>query len=184
MDSSVLLYLVYPDAPAPIDPATGVEVSEPFVRIEGLLEGLDSRESVIIVPTPVLSELLIRAEGRQPEVLAAITGRRAVEIAPFDVQAAVENAALRRTQKRAGGRTSQAKNEVRFDLQILAIARARGAQIMYTDDASLRSRCAVEKMVVRGIADLPIPESKRQIAMALPSRADNETKPERPSPGA
>jgi rRNA-processing protein FCF1 len=167
LDSSVLLYLVYPSAPAPIDPVSGVKVEHCEQRIEGLLEELDIRETQIIVPTPVVSELLIRAHDRQSEILAVLTGKKAVVVQSFDMQAAVENAALRRSKKLIKPFGTQTKNEVRFDLQIMAIAKVCQADFLYTDDNNLRKRCEQAGIAVRGIGDIPVPDSKRQIGIPM-----------------
>jgi predicted nucleic acid-binding protein len=174
LDTSVLLYLVYPNAPAPIDPATGARVEHCEQRIEGFLEEMDARETQIIIPTPVLSELLIRAHDRQSEILAVLTGKKAVVVQAFDLQAAVENAALRRDKKLTRAFAAQTKNEVRFDLQIMAIAKVCQADFLYTDDGNLVKRCRQAGMAVRGIADIPVPDSKRQIGMPLEPQDEGE----------
>ena len=173
LDTSVLLYLAYPNAPAPADHKTGKPVTHCQERIEGLLEGLDGAKSQLIIPTPVLSEMLINAADRQVEILAALTNKSSVQVAPFDHAAAVENAALRRSRlaalmKRGRGVT---KIEVKFDLQILAIARVTQCELILTDDSPLRTRASAAGFRVAGIADLDVPDSKRQIAMLLATPA-------------
>lgn len=164
LDTSVLVYLINPNAPAPLDPSTGKHVPHCQQRIEGLLEDLDESAVQLVLPTPVLSELLIRAGDRQIEVLAALSNKKSVQILPFDQFAAVENAQLRRTSlsKKARG---ESKKEVSFDLQILAIARVARAKMILSDDVNLRKRARQAGMEVHGIADLGLPESKRQMGM-------------------
>lgn len=163
LDSSALVYLSDPTASAPIDPATGKPVAHCQERIEGLLEDMDDSGAHLILPTPVLSEVLIREQTRRAEALAVLSNSKAIQIVPFDVQAAVENAALRRGKlsRKARGET---KKEVSFDLQIMAIARVVNADLVLTDDDQLRKRCEKAGMRVIGIADLPVPDSKRQMA--------------------
>jgi len=168
LDSSVLIYLAYPETSAPIDPSTGKPTSHCQERIESLLEDIDKSGAQLIVPAPVLSELLILAEKRQVEILAALTNKKAVLVLPFDQAAAVENAALRRGKlnRRSRGET---KKEVSFDLQILAIARVAGAELLLTDDAPLRGRGEQAGMKVKGIAEIPVHDAKRQIGMFDPA---------------
>lgn len=165
LDSSVLIYLAYPDAPAPTDPATGDLVAHCQERIEGLLEDLDRSGSQLLVPTPVLSELLIRAGDKQLELLASVTNRKAVTVVPFDAAAAIENAALRRSKKISKASTGETRKEVSFDLQIVAIARVADADIVLTDDLNLRRHCEAAGLRVRGVSDLALPDSKRQIGI-------------------
>ncbi|WP_371181196.1 hypothetical protein [Xanthomonas sacchari] len=169
MDNSVLLYLVHPKAPAPIDPESGKPVEHCIERIEGLLDDLEKEGVEIVVPTPVLSELLIKAPGREPEILSALTNRRAVRIVPFDSMAAIENAILRRPKSARHGAT---KKEVSFDLQILAITRTVDATMILTDDATLRRRAIAAGIKVKGIGELGIPETKRQHGLPFDRQAD------------
>lgn len=186
LDTSVLVYLINPNAPAPLDPSTGKHVTHCQQRIEGLLEDLDESDVQLVVPTPVLSELLIRAGDRQIEVLAALSNKKPVQMLPFDQAAAVENAQLRRTSLSKKAR-SESKKEVSFDLQILAIARVARAKMILSDDVNLRKRARQAGMEVHGIADLGLPESKRQIGMFVdqdesvqPDEAPGETADEKP----
>ncbi|MGQ0430502.1 MAG: type II toxin-antitoxin system VapC family toxin [Gammaproteobacteria bacterium] len=166
VDTSVLIYLAYPNASAPLDPKTHKPVTHCAERIEGLIEQLDKSDTELVIPTPVLSELLIRAHNRQAEILAAVSQGKSVQLAPFDEMAAVENAALRRRGLSTAAR-SDTKKEVSFDLQILAIARVTGCEVVLTDDEDLRKRCETAGIKVWGIADLVLPDASRQIAMTL-----------------
>lgn len=115
---------------------------------------MDKARVQLIVPTPVLSELLIMAEARQIEILNALTNKRAVQVVPFDQMAAVENAALRRSKLKRKIR-GETKKEVSFDLQILAIARAAGAETLFTDDEQLTRRCHMAGMEGNGYCRHP-----------------------------
>lgn len=161
LDTSVLVFLINPGAPAPLDPATGECVTHCRERIEGLLEDFDASGVQLVVPTPVLSELLIRSGNRQAEVIAALSDKRSVQVAPFDVAAAVENAALRRSRSSSKS-PGETKKDVSFDLQILAIARVAGASKILTDDENLRKRASRAGLQTLGIADIPISDAKRQ----------------------
>jgi rRNA-processing protein FCF1 len=130
----------------------------------------------MVIPTPVLSELLICVGNAQAEVLATVTGKRSVVVAPFDQMAAVENAQLRRS-KASRKKRGETKKEVSFDLQILAIARTNEAEIILTDDRNLRRRCLQTGMKVKGIADLALPDSKRQMLL-LASESNDDDEPE------
>ena len=171
VDTSVLAHLLAPDVPAPIDPATGLPVQYCQERIEGLLASLDKAGAQLVIPTPVLSELLIKALGREADVLAVLANSRSVVIQPFDEMAALENAQLRRTKFSKSGAT---KKEVSFDLQILAIARTVGAEKILTDDQNLRKRAVSAGMEVIGIAEIPLDDSQRQISMFLDSDAGGD----------
>lgn len=171
IDTSVLIFMADPSAPAPLHPTTRKPVSHCRERVESLIEGLNDSSAVVIVPTPVLSELLIRAADRQQELLAVITGKRGVQVSPFDAMAAVENSQLRRSRRLAVAKQGETKKEVSFDLQVLAIARVNNADMVLTDDVNLRRRCVQSGMKVLGIADLPLSDAKRQIDLLLEHRS-------------
>jgi hypothetical protein len=57
--------------------------------------------------------------------------------------------------------------EVKYDRQIVAIARVRQATAIYTDDAALRNIAALLDLNVVGIADLELPPEKAQVFSRL-----------------
>jgi predicted nucleic acid-binding protein len=167
VDTTVLVYLANPRAQPPIDPSTQQPVEHCHERIMGLIDELDEGDTLLIVPTPSLSEVLIKYTSKEAEIIATLQGKRAILIAPFDTRAAIENAAYRAREKgvkRSKGRT---KKEVSFDLQILAIAKVNEVDLLLTDDQELRKHAQKVGIKCAGIADLAIPDSRRQIPMAL-----------------
>jgi hypothetical protein len=91
-------------------------------------------------------------------------------IMPFDSLAAIEAAAMTRTaidagDKRGGSEATWAK--VKFDRQIVAIAKITQATAIYSDDADVRAIAAAEGIPVIGLAELPLPPQNPQIEMQL-----------------
>ena len=128
LDSSVLLLVLDPTARPPIDPATGQPLDKASQRIEYLIENLTADKEQIVIPTPVLSEVLVHAGDAMTPYLDALNGQAAFRIAPFDQKAAIEAALA----------TSDAiKTKIMFDRQIVAIAKAEGAHAVYSDDADI-----------------------------------------------
>jgi hypothetical protein len=68
-DASVLLLLLDPDASPPKDRATGQAVEQAKARIEHLIATLERQRTKVIIPTPVLSEVLVRAGDAAPAYL-------------------------------------------------------------------------------------------------------------------
>lgn len=87
------------------------------------------------------------------------------KIVPFDTRAAIELAQITRVaidsgDKKAGSSSSWAK--VKFDRQIVAIARTEGAQTIYSDDEDI-VRCARKLGIeVIGICELSLPPDSLQ----------------------
>jgi hypothetical protein len=58
-DASVLVYVVTPNACAPVDAATDQPVTHCKERVEHLIGHLQRDKAKIIVPTPALAEVLV-----------------------------------------------------------------------------------------------------------------------------
>src|SRR6266851_9960754 len=137
IDNTFLSLMLHPRAKPPKDPATGKAVERIGDRIEKLQEELDSESERKILPTPVLSEFLILAGRDGPGYLEKLSGMKNILVKPFDQVAAIELAAVEvedrlKQGKRAGSASPWSK--LRFDRQIVAIARTNGAKRIYSDD--------------------------------------------------
>lgn len=158
VDSSVLLYLIDPDVPAPraVDGSLPDRCKE---RVDYLIDQMSKAGDRLLVPTPVLAEVLVRSGSAGPDWLNTLRGRKAVRVAPFDERAAVECA--EQTRLRAARTRSSPRAKAKFDEQIVAIAIVERAEMILSDDPDIRS-LAPPSIVVRGIADLDLPPSAAQ----------------------
>jgi predicted nucleic acid-binding protein len=93
------------------------------VRISHLVATLDKQKAKIVVPTPALSEVLIGAADAAPAYLEILSRHSRFRIAPFGERAAGD---------KKEGSSNWAK--VKFDRQIVAIARIEGAERIYSND--------------------------------------------------
>ena len=172
-DATMLSMLLRPGTRAPLDPATGLPVEHAEVRIAELVTQLQKAKSVIIVPTPALSELLVKAGTAGPGILQAVQRSSAFRIEGFDIRAAVELAQMTNelgtaADKRAGIDAPWTK--IKFDRQIIAIARVNRAESIYTDDEALITFAAMNDIPCVRVADLPIPASARQTELPFDAR--------------
>ncbi len=128
-------------------------------RLEWLLKTIEKEKSKIIVPTPALSEVLIGAGDAAPQYLDIINRSSRFKIVPFGERAAVEAAAAHREAIGAGdkkeGVTSWAK--VKFDRQIVAIAKVEGAHRIYSDDSDIARISKRDGIEVASLNDLAVP---------------------------
>jgi hypothetical protein len=175
LDASILVYWVDPYAPAPIDPQTGKPVSHCSVRIMHLISRLQSDGTKIIVPTPALAEVLVKAQAAAPGWLAEFKRTKHIRVVAFDERAAVEHA-MRQEARLLSNRRSKARPKAKFDDQILAIAAVEGVDTIYSDDGDIR-KDAPSSMQVLGIGDLPIPKKEPQLMLEL-----SPSQPEKASP--
>ena len=139
-DATTLLHFLEPNAKPPLDPATNEPVTDAKSRVDHLIETLEKRRETIVIPTPALSEVLVHANDAGPRYLEILNTSRCFRIEPFDQRAAVELAtmtreALREGNLRAGTQATRAK--LKFDRQIIAIARTQNETTIYSDDEDI-----------------------------------------------
>jgi hypothetical protein len=68
--------------------------------------------------------------------------------------------------------------KIKFDRQIVAIAKVSAATAIYTDDEKLITFATLHDIPCTRIADLPIPDSARQLGLTLPPpKSDDEDGP-------
>lgn len=169
-DATMLLLLLRPGVRAPLDPGTGRPVAHAEQRIAQLVGDLERARVKIVVPTPALSELLVHAGNAGPKLVEQITRSAAFKLAPFDTLAAVEVAEMARTaiaagDKRAGAAGSWAK--VKYDRQLVGIAKVARADTIYSDDEELRRFAEAQGLQVVRLAELPLPRNIAQSELDL-----------------
>ena len=176
-DTSTLIYLLKPDAPAPVVEGSDQRVSDCHLRISYLLSELQKARATIVIPAPVIAEILVYAGTAGPEWLRILTTSRHFRPSPFDALAAVECAAIAR--KRLGSRklTNAERTKAKFDEQIVAIGKIERATVIYSDDGDIR-RLADETTKVIGVAELPLPPEERQGKLDLEAMPDDAPPPQ------
>ncbi|KAB7767614.1 PIN domain nuclease [Xanthomonas maliensis] len=140
------------------------------IRLVHLFSSIDKRKGQAIIPTPALAEYLILADQAGLEFVQAFDKRAAVKVAEFDIAAAFEAAqmhaaAIGRGDKRDG--SSEAWQKVKYDTQIVAIAKANGARLMVSNDAGVRACAARINLKVMRSDELPFPDAARQHALQM-----------------
>lgn len=88
-DASILIPLLYPNAPPPRHPENHKPIDNFKERLDYLIHQLEASREKIVVPTPALSEILVRAGEAAPKYLEKITSSASFRLAPFDTLAAV-----------------------------------------------------------------------------------------------
>ncbi len=103
------------------------------------------------------------------QYINTIAKSRVFELAAFDGKCASELALLNRGIFSTLDKKNKLEpyQKVKFDRQIVAICCANGVTERYTDDDRLANRARMCGITPIGIADIPIPESARQIVMQL-----------------
>jgi predicted nucleic acid-binding protein len=167
-DTSMLLLVLDPNAKPPADPTTEAPVAQAAARIEYLIDRLSNDREKIIVPTPVLSELLVYAGEAMQAYLQYFHDRAVFRIAPFDEKAAIEAALAHRDALNRGGLRIDAaspdttRTKIKFDRQIVAITRAEGARAVYSDDEDVIGYATQAGLAAFRTMDLDLPPEDAQ----------------------
>lgn len=164
IDAGFLGLLLHPNAKAPEDPTTNKPTAKAKERIEQLVEDLDSQRERIIIPAPALSEFLVLAGTDGPQFLTEIALQANFYVQPFDQLAAVELAGMELLARGKGHKRTPlpiitAWQKVKFDRQIIAIAKLHKVHTIYSDDGDVRE--LAEDVGIKGVAiwELPLPAS-------------------------
>lgn len=172
-DASVLIFLFEKDASGPLDPATGLPVARCYDRVNHLVETLTRDRAKIIIPTPSLAEILVKAGAAGPEWLRLISENRYIRVSSFDLRAAVEFAAMQRERKLTGIKSVEPRQKAKFDDQIVAIAKVEGADVIYSSDDGL-TKSAPPAIEVIGLTGLQLPPEDPQMQLRLDESSTRE----------
>ncbi len=135
-DTSVLLLAMHPDASPPIDPATKKALEHPKQRVDYLIRNLSKARKKIVIPAPVLTEILVHA-GESTNEYVQNFQQPPFRIVPFDTRAAIECAsAIHRHGIKGKGRENP-RAKIKFDRQIIAIAQVERVETIYSDDGDI-----------------------------------------------
>ncbi|MBN8606220.1 MAG: PIN domain-containing protein [Caulobacterales bacterium] len=144
----------------PEDPATGAPITKFAERVEYLIAQLEQTTTRIVIPTPALSEFLVRAGAAGAPVVALLSKNKNFRIAEFDRRAAIEAAEIIRHEFDVVGRQdspTDTRSKVKFDIQIAAIAKIAGVDRVYTGDQGLANKCRRQALTPVMFYELPLP---------------------------
>jgi len=137
------------------NPENGVEIADPMRRVEALIDMVESSGGSIIIPTPVLAEYLVGIDKNDHQThLNLIQRQSCFEIANFDEIAAIECAQMPSLKELKLMLKSDTANKVKFDRQIISIAKSLNVDEVWTHDKGVFNRCKELGMVVKSLADI------------------------------
>jgi predicted nucleic acid-binding protein len=167
-DANFLVPLL--DAKAKVDPAIRAKM---FYLVNRLHKAGDK----IVVPTPALAEFLIKADDAAPAYLEALNRSKYFRVVSFDQRAAVEVAAAHREALGTGDKregTASPWTKVKYDRQIVAIAKVEGVTAIFSDDPHIATYAKRDGIPVTTLADLPEPPTDAQAELPLLPPTDKE----------
>lgn len=170
-DSTTILLAIDPRAKPPLDLDTRKPIEKCQERIEHLLKTLQAAKTQILIPTPVLAEYLVGVGPNKGEYVEKITSSKNFEVAPFDIKASIELSLLTDsdldTAKKLDEKTTWAK--IKYDRQVAAIAKARNASRIYTDDTRLAACARNNGIAVTLTHEIPLPPEPPQSEIQFPA---------------
>ena len=177
VDASIALALWFPDVPC--------SVTKARERVEYLVQNLASTNERIMIPTPALSEVLVRAGSAGLEFVNQMARSSRFEIAPFDTLAAIEVsiaiADAVRTGNKRGKNVKDTWAKIKFDHQIVAICKVREVKTLYSDDPGLCNFAERMGIHTYALADLPLPTEEPNLFTLLEETESLLALPESPN---
>ena len=154
LDAGILIKLFSQRAP-----------TEDRQKLVYLVDTLQKTRERIAIPTPALSEYLVKAGKATEGILEQIRKSAVFRVVSFDQRAAIECAlaikrALDHGDKKSGSTSTWAK--VKFDWQIVAIAKVANASRIYTEDSDVKRYAAMVGIAVSSVSDLQLPPDAKQ----------------------
>jgi hypothetical protein len=165
-DATVLCIVLHEHAGIPNDFRTGQPIEHAAERIDALIDELTKDGEQIVVPTPALCEALVFAGLDAPLYVEEMESKSCFKIVPFDKRAAIEIAIRTRAAIDLGDKKEEVQSpwqKVKYDRQIVAIARVEGASAIYSTDEHIHKHAQLWGVPVLSISDLPARPQKQQI---------------------
>jgi predicted nucleic acid-binding protein len=178
-DTATLLLLLDPNASPPKEPETGERIDRCKERLDHLVSQFEEHREKVIIPTPTLSEVLVRAGDAGPAYLETLNTSACFKIVPFDIRASVELAVMTRQaldqgDKKEGHGGPSAK--IKFDRQIIAISRVEGAETIYSDDSDMRKLASKYGLQIICTHEIPLPPEDPQARLFDDNDSVDESK--------
>lgn len=166
IDATMLMHFLQPGAASP-KTASGELVLRAKDRVENLISELERLGEHLLVPTPALAEVLVQLDPtRVTQTIDDLSRLAVFSVESFDQRAAIELAAMLRDELKTGRKRRLTREEtwakLKFDRQIVAIAKVHRATTIYSDDRDIRALGARAKMRVVGLAELELPPTLAQ----------------------
>jgi len=158
VDANVLVLLLDPDGAMD-------QIERGKDRILHFIETLAQDRTEIIVPAPVIAELVAGRVERIEEIVTILTRTRGFSVQPFDTVAAIQTGELiRQVQDSipANERLPGWKVAMKYDAMIAATARVRRAKAVCTADEGMARYLRGSGIDIILISDLPLPPEDPQ----------------------
>ena len=179
-DTSTILLALDPKCRPPIDPATGKPLTHCRDRVDNLIKTISNAKLRILIPTPVLSEFLVKAGPNKAQYVEELAKSPVFRIEPFDSRAAIELAEMTSQGLKPGKKLTsvESKAKLKFDRQIVAIAKVNQVTAIYTDDKKLAAVAKSWGIPAVLTWELELPKNTLQLPFEEPSSSNVDRGPD------
>lgn len=175
LDSSILTVAFDRHSSPPTD-LSGNPVEFAKEKVIHFLDSAAKNEIQIILPTPVIAEILTASSVNQDALFALLSKSDAMCIQSFDNRAALTHAKLAREYDPKKLKGISSKQAVKFDRQIIAIGELHNAETIYTADQGMHKYASKLGLTVKGVDAMPLPPHIAQPSLHLVSTNEIEEK--------
>lgn len=176
-DTSTLLLAIDPGAKPPLDPETNQPLEHAKRRVEYLIRTLSKDKAKVLIPAPVLAEVLVHAGSAANDYVQSLQ-KSPFRVAPFDTRAAIEWAAGMEISRSTSKRKAAPWAKVKFDHQIVAVAKVEDVETIYSDDGDIYTMAKRAGLNVVRSSELPLDPDDKQLHLRL--EEDGPSKPSVP----
>jgi predicted nucleic acid-binding protein len=177
IDACILSQFLFEHCGELIDFNTGKAIKHARERIDGLIQKVERERDYVVIPTPALSEALVVVAPDVQKYLEILHSQACFKIVGFGERAAVEVALRAKAALGAHDKKEAVKsawNKVKYDRQIVAIAKCENVSAIYSADRDIHSHAKLWGMSVFNACDLTVPVHQPKLAFA-PSQSETVT---------
>lgn len=159
-DAAILSLAIDRKSRVPIDFRTGDPIPSARERVNALIASLEEENEVILIPAPALAEALTTVAEKAIELTDLIEKRVSFRIRAFGKREAIEVAMRTHSAILAGDKKEGAEEpwqKVKYDRQIVAIAKTEGATAIYSTDKGVHTHAKLWGIQAFHLGDVPLP---------------------------
>lgn len=176
VDTNILICLMKKNSPT--DNLLGADgfaaVDNVELRSKALLDHIENSGGTLVLPAPVLAEYLIGIDGEKNKQAHTqlILSMSCFEILPFDELAAIECSSLPSPNEfkqfiKSEINSNATANKVRYDRQIISIAKANNIDEIWSGDKEVSSKSTEFGIEIKSLLDMPPISLSEQINLSL-----------------
>ncbi|MDR0564232.1 MAG: PIN domain-containing protein [Azoarcus sp.] len=124
-------------------------------QIQSFVNAIKKARGQILIPAPVFAEFAVKANEDE---IQEILNDRTFVIADFNKKSALECSFILRNELVKKRNKKENKIKVKFDVQILSIAKANEAEVLITDDTHLINLASKHGVLTKTVNNLPPPD--------------------------